>query len=41
LTALRALPAIVIGGLDSQLVEQLLVPLIIGITQGYVAYYQV
>ena len=39
-TALRALPAIVIGGLDS-LVGAVVGSLIIGMTQGYIAYYQV
>jgi branched-chain amino acid transport system permease protein len=38
-TALRALPAIVIGGLDS-LVGAVVGSLIIGMTQGYIAYYQ-
>ena len=39
-TALRALPAIVIGGLDS-LVGAVVGSLIIGLTQGYIAYYQI
>jgi len=38
-TALRALPAIVIGGIDS-LVGAVVGSLIIGMTQGYIAYYQ-
>lgn len=39
-TALRALPAIVIGGLDS-LVGAVVGSLIVGLTQGYIAYYQI
>ena len=37
--ALRALPAVVIGGLDS-IPGAVVVSIIIGLTQGYVAYYQ-
>ena len=37
--ALRALPAVVIGGLDS-IPGAVVGSIIIGLTQGYVAYYQ-
>ena len=37
--ALRALPAVVIGGLDS-IAGAVVGSIIIGLTQGYVAYYQ-
>ena len=39
ISALRALPAVVIGGLDS-IPGAVVGSLIIGLTQGYVAYYQ-
>jgi len=39
ISALRALPAVVIGGLDS-IPGAIVGSLIIGLTQGYVAYYQ-
>ena len=39
-TALRALPAVVIGGLDS-FAGAVVGSLIIGLTQGYIAYYQI
>ena len=39
ISALRALPAVVIGGLDS-IPGAIVGSLIIGMTQGYVAYYQ-
>ena len=39
-SALRALPAVVIGGLDS-IPGAVVGSLIIGLTQGYVAYYQI
>ena len=39
ISALRALPAVVIGGLDS-IPGAVIGSLIIGLTQGYVAYYQ-
>ena len=39
LKALRALPAVVIGGLDS-IPGAVVGSIIIGLTQGYVAYYQ-
>jgi branched-chain amino acid transport system permease protein len=38
-SALRALPAVVIGGLDS-IAGAVVGSLIIGLTQGYIAYYQ-
>ena len=38
-SALRVLPAVVIGGLDS-IPGAVVGSLIIGLTQGYVAYYQ-
>ena len=40
ISALRALPAVVIGGLDS-IPGAVVGSLIIGLTQGYVAYYQI
>ena len=40
ISALRALPAVVIGGLDS-ITGAIIGSLIIGLTQGYVAYYQI
>ena len=40
LIALRALPAVVIGGLDS-IPGAVVGSIIIGLTQGYVAYYQI
>ena len=39
ISALRALPAVVIGGLDS-IPGAVVGSLIIGLTQGYVAYFQ-
>ena len=39
ISALRALPAVVIGGLDS-IAGAVVGSLIIGLTQGYIAYYQ-
>jgi branched-chain amino acid transport system permease protein len=39
ISALRALPAVVIGGLDS-IPGAVVGSIIIGLTQGYVAYYQ-
>lgn len=40
ISALRALPAVVIGGLDS-ISGAVVGSLIIGLTQGYIAYYQI
>ena len=39
ISALRSLPAVVIGGLDS-IAGAVVGSLIIGLTQGYIAYYQ-